>query len=457
MNRTIARYAFFLTLAGCLFCAPSFANDTNKNNTLPTMIEKVAPAIVNIRAKIKVSDFQTFLKLQHEKQLPNDTSNGEIPDHVTSIASGVIIDAQKGYILTNAHVVHDAEIVVVTLNDGRHYTATVVGLDNPSDIALLKIESKKLTAISLGDSNTLKVGDPAIAIGNPFGIGQTATSGIISGLKRSSLGIESFENFIQTDASINPGNSGGALLNSSGELIGINTAILSPERGGNVGIGLAIPVNMARSVMQQLIAYGNVKRGALGVGVQDITPDLATAFHLNDPKGAMVTEILPHSPAEKAGLMPGDIIIAVNDASIKNANDLVNEISFLRVGSVAHIAIIRDHQSKTLTTAIWDPQKSKETGMQMNPFLYGVGLKDFSLFSPIHGNVAGVLVISVEENSNAWQSDLHPGDIIIAANQKKISTIDELQKTIANAHHSLVLNVLRGPSALFLVITTEGS
>jgi serine protease Do len=452
MSKNIFKFFAWFFLAGSLFSYCCYASQPT-NNSLAPLIQRVSPAVVNIRAQIKILDFNTYLRLQKEKQIQGN-ENGEIPDKVVSIASGVIVDIKKGYVLTNAHAVRDAQQVIVTLNDGRHYTAKIIGLDNPSDIALLQIQAKNLFAIEFGNSNELKVGDSVIAIGNPFGIGQTVTSGIISGLKRNSLGIEAFENFIQTDASINPGNSGGALIDNQGLLIGINTAIVSPDHG-STGIGLAIPANMAKSVMQQLLEYGNVKRGALGVGVQDITPDLAEAFNLASSKGAVVTEVMPNSPAAKAGLQVGDMITTINNDDIKSANDVVNGISFLRVDSKAIINILRNNKPMTVSSLIWDPKKSKEASIQMNPLLYGVGLKNFSLLSPLHGEIKGILVVSVEEDSKAWQSDLHPGDIIISANQKKVTNIAELNKVMADAKHKLLLNVLRGPGAVFLVINSE--
>jgi serine protease Do len=451
MKNTIKLFASFFLMTWFIN-SNCFASDpSNQNHASSAMLQKVTPTVVNIKAQIKILDFDTYLRLQKENQLPG--VNGDIPDKVTSTASGVIVDAKKGYILTNAHAVRDAQQITVTLNDARHYTAKLLGIDNPSDIALLQIQSKNLTNITYGNSNDLEVGDSVFAIGNPYGIGQTVTSGIISGLKRSALGIESLENFIQTDAAINPGNSGGALINTKGELIGINTAIvLSPQRGGT-GIGLAIPVNMAKSVMQQLLEFGNVKRGTLGIGVQDITPDLATSFDLSTSKGAVVTLIMPNSPALKAGLQVGDIITNVNGEDIKNANDVVNDISFLRVGSKATIHLLRDNKEMTVTAVIWDPKKSREVSVQMNPLLYGVGLKDFTQFDPHHGDIKGVLVVSVEEDSNAWQSDLHPGDVIVSANRKKVNDIAELNKVVAESKNQLLLNVLRGPGAVFLVIS----
>lgn len=422
------------------------------NTSLAPMLEKASPAIVNIKSQNKVSDFETYLRLQKEKQLRG--KKGPIPDKVVSVASGVIVNAQKGYILTNAHVIDEAQSVIVTLDDGRHYNAKIIGFDKPSDIALLQIQAKNLTAIPVSDSNNLKVGDFVAAIGNPFGLNQTVTSGIVSALGRTSLGIESYENFIQTDTSINPGNSGGALINTQGQLVGINTAILAPSQG-NIGIGFAIPSNMAMSVMQQLIQFGNVRRGALGIGAQDINPELATAFNLNSAKGAVITLIMPNSPAEQAGLYSGDVITSINGVSIKNANDVVNAIAFLRVDSKASITVLRNNKSISFNIAITDPKKRIEASEQMDPFLFGIGMKDLSVVSPIHGSINGVLVISVEEDSNAWHSDLLPGDIIVTANQQKVTDINSLKKIVASAKQSLLVNVLRGPGAVFLVINKE--
>jgi serine protease Do len=275
-------------------------------------------------------------------------------------------------------------------------------------------------------------------------------------LGRTSLGIENYENFIQIDASINPGNSGGALIDMKGQLIGINTAILAPDRG-SIGIGFAIPSNMAKSVMLQLLEYGNVKRGVLGVGAQDITPELASAFNMTLPKGAAVTQILPNSPAQQAGMMVGDIITSVNGNEVKTASDVVNTIGFLRVDSKTIINVLRNNKPISISVTLSDPKKRKLLTEQSDPFLYGVGLKDFSAYSPVHGNVQGIVVASVDRDSNAWHSDLRPGDVITSINQQKITTIDELKAASAKSGKELLLNVLRGPSAIFLVINKEES
>lgn len=452
MNNIIRKALFLLLIiSGCFASTADFAG-IPPNASLAPMLQKILPSVVNIRAQIKITDLNTLNRIQKSQQQTDQ--NAPVPDKYLSVGSGVIVNAEKGYILTNAHVVEDAERVVVTLSDGHHYTAKTIGLDKPSDIALLQIQGKNLSAITLGNSANLKVGDVVAAIGNPFGLSQSVTSGIISALGRSTLGIENYENFIQIDASINPGNSGGALVNTDGQLIGINTAILAPDRG-SIGIGFAIPSNMAKSVMQQLIEYGNVRRGTLGIGAQDISPDLANAFNLTASKGAVVTQVLPNSPAEKAGLQVGDIITTVNGAEIKNANDVVNEVGFIRVDSKANISLQRKDKTLNLTATLTDPKKREEANASLDPFLYGVSLKDFTLLSPIHGNIKGVLVVTVQEDTNAWQSDLRPGDVITSANQQKITSIDELKKIAANAKTTLLLNVLRGPGAVFLVISKE--
>ncbi len=434
--------------------APTFAASASSASLAP-MLQHVLPSVVNIRAQIKITDLATLNRIQKSQQPSKDNSNEDsIPDKYLSVGSGVIVDADKGYILTNAHVVSDAEKVVVTLSDGHHYSAKNIGMDKASDIALLQIQAKNLTAITLGNSNDLKVGDYVAAIGNPFGLSQSVTSGIVSALGRSTLGIENYENFIQIDASINPGNSGGALVNTQGQLVGINTAILAPDRG-SIGIGFAIPSNMAKSVMQQLIEYGNVRRGTLGIGAQDITPDLATAFNLSASQGAVITQIMLGSPAEKAGLQVGDIITSVDGTPVKNANDVVNAVGFLRVDSKANIDILRKSKPIKVTAMLTDPKKREEARAAEDPFLYGVSLKDFSLSSPIHGDVKGIIVVSVPEDTNAWQSDLRPGDVITSANQQKVTSINELKKVASDTKDNLLLNVLRGPGAVFLVISKQ--
>lgn len=453
MNKKIHTGISLLLL--CVFRLLHAAAPSNVESSLAPMLQNVMPAIVNIKAQIKITDFATLMEIQksrNKQQKPDEQQ--PIPNSYTSVGSGVIVDASKGYIITNAHVVADAQIVAVTLSDGHHYTARIVGYDKPSDIALLQIKAQNLTAITLADSNQLKVGDFVAAIGNPFGLSQSVTSGIVSALGRTTLGIESFENFIQTDAPINPGNSGGALINMQGQLVGINTAILAPSQG-SIGIGFAIPSNMAKSVMAQLIEYGDVKRGQLGIGAQDITPDLASAFGLKTTKAAAVTQILQGSPAQQAGIKVGDIITSVNGIPITSGSDVINIIGFLRVDSKANINILRQNKSQTISVVLLDPKKRKAYMEQQDPYLYGVGMRDFSAYSPIHGDVNGIVVLSVDEDSNAWRSDLRPGDVITSMNQQPVKTITELKNAVAKASDFVLLNVIRGPAAVFITINKE--
>lgn len=444
----------FITLISgfCTTLSAAIPADTS----ISPMLQKVLPAVVNIRAQIKITDFATLQEIQKKRRTKSadDNSDQPVPDKYVSVGSGVIVDADNGYILTNAHVINDAQTVTVTLGDSRHYTAKIIGLDKPSDIALLQIKAKSLTSLPIGDSNLVKVGDFVAAIGNPFGLSQTVTSGVVSALGRTTLGIENYENFIQTDAPINMGNSGGALVNMKGELIGINTAILAPDRG-SIGIGFAIPANMAKSVMMQFIKYGDIRRGLLGVGTQTMTPELASAFNTQSTSGAAITQVLPGSPAQQAGLQEGDIITAVNNSPIKNANDVINTVAFLRVDSKLTISILRNNKSQTINVSLTDPKKRTAMIEQADPFLYGVTLKNFSVLTPVYGTVKGILVINVEEDSRPWNSDLRAGDVITSVNQKKVTNIEELKAAINKSDQMVMLHVLRGPAGIFLVINKE--
>lgn len=465
MTISIRKTLSFIILMLTTLISTASYSATPIDTSLAPMLQHVLPAVVNIKAQIKVTDFNTLREIIKQRRGSQENSRGNsndnsdssdqtLPSTFVSVASGVIVDDKNGYIITNAHVVNDAQTITVTLGDGRHFTAKIIGLDKPSDVALLQIKAKNLTAVSIGDSGKLKVGDFVAAIGNPFGLSQTVTSGIVSALGRTTLGIESYENFIQTDAPINPGNSGGALINMQGELIGINTAILAPSQG-SVGIGFAIPANMVKSVMVQLIEFGDVKRGILGVGVQPLSPELAKAFNIDNTNGAAVTQIQPNSPAQQAGVQVGDIITSVNGVEVKNASDVVNIIGFLRVDSKINLTVLRNNKSVTMNVTLSDSKKRKLITEAMDPFLYGVGLKNISVLSPVHGNVQGIQVASVEEDSKAWQSDLRPSDVITSVNQQKVNNIDELKAMVAKADKELLLHVLRGPSAVFLVLSKE--
>jgi Do/DeqQ family serine protease len=355
--RSILGLILVLTLQGALAGVPPSVGDTPLPSLAP-MIRKVSPAIVNIATRGTIHERGATNPLLEDPFFRRFFDS--VPDSGTrdrpfqSAGSGVIFDARNGYILTNAHVIENASEITVTLQDGRDLKAQIVGSDAPSDVAVLKVKAEGLSQIALGDSSKSEVGDFVVAIGNPFGLQHTVTSGIISGLSRSGLNPDGYEDFIQTDASINPGNSGGALVNLRGELIGINTAILS-RSGGNMGIGFAIPVNMARNVMQQLVRYGAVRRGQLGVSMYTVTPDIAHSLGLSNASGALVTQVVEGSAAEHAGIRTGDVITAVNGHAVKSNSELRNTIGLLEVGDKLEIGLLRDgkplHVTAELTSA----------------------------------------------------------------------------------------------------------
>lgn len=429
-----------LSYAGWPF---SLAHQINKNS-ISQMLQPILPAVVNVSVQGDIPP----------NQLPPPVPGRPYPRHFESMGSGVIVDAKAGYILTNAHVIREAKTITVTLSDGRVFKATLKGSDPASDIALLTITPDHLTAIPLGNSDNLKVGDFVAAIGNPFGLNQTVTSGIVSALQRTGLGIEGYENFIQTDAPINPGNSGGALINLQGQLMGINTAILAPgSNPGNIGIGFAIPINMAHGVMKQLAEYGSVKRGLMGVLVQDLTPALATALHISpDTNGALVSQVPNYSPAERAGIQTGDIIQSINGTPIHNGGQVKNIVGMLRVGDKITIKLLR--KGKTINTVInlTDPKDSKKVAEHDNPFLYGLVLRDLNQTITGQGHLIGVEVVDTDENSMAWHAGIRPGNVITSANQIAVTNVARLQDIAKQSKHELLVNVLSRGGFRFVVI-----
>jgi Do/DeqQ family serine protease len=421
--------------------------------TLAPMLERTMPAVVNIATSghVRVQESPLFSDpfFRHFFNLPDQQQPRE--QRTQALGSGVVVDAEKGYILTNNHVIDKADMITVTLKDGRSFKAKLIGTDPETDIAVVQIKASGLTAVKLGDSDKLHVGDFAVAIGNPFGLGQTVTSGIISALGRSGLGIEGYEDFIQTDASINPGNSGGALVDLGGELIGINTAIFS-QSGGNIGIGFAIPINMAHEIMTQLIAHGEVKRGQLGAQAQDLTPDLVQAFNLqNGRSGAVITKVTPNSAADKAGLKAGDIVIDVNGKPVRDASDLRNFIGVLRVGEKVTLQILREGKHQTLKAVVEQPKSSQASGKSVHPRLQGAVFSDITEGNPLYGQIEGVLVADVEAGSPAWRAGLRKGDVIVSANRKVIKSLADLEKAVKGSN-TLLLNIQRGDMALFLYL-----
>ncbi len=419
--------------------------------TLAPMLDKVTPAVVNIATRGHVAVEQNpllsdpfFRRFFNIPEQPRERQT-------ESLGSGVIVDARHGYVLTNNHVIEKADQITVTLRDGRHLNAKLIGTDPESDIAVLQIQADNLTALPLADSSKLRVGDFVVAIGNPFGLGQTVTSGIVSALGRSGLGIEGYEDFIQTDASINPGNSGGALVNLRGELAGINTAILAPS-GGNIGIGFAIPINMAREIMDQLIAHGEVRRGRLGVTAQDLTPELAKAFDIQATQGTVVAQVSSGSPAEKAGLKAGDVIVAVNDQPVRNSADVRNIIGLMRVGEQVKMKVLRGGKSTVVTATIAEPEMTVLDGKHLHPRLAGALYGNIEEGSPLYGRVEGVVLVKVQPEGPAWRAGLRVGDIITSVNRQPVTNVQDLRRLATQNAPGLLLNVQRGDGALFILI-----
>lgn len=435
------------------------------NEGLPSLapvLKDIMPAIVNVAVQGYLPDNGNAgpgAANEEEDNSPRSRSpqTPQKSRKFESIGSGVIMDPANGIIITNDHVIRNANLITITLQDGRRLKAKLIGGDSETDLAVLKIDAKNLKSLVIGDSDKLQVGDFVVAIGNPFGLNsfgnsQSATFGIVSALKRSDLNIEGVENFIQTDAAINPGNSGGALVNTKGELIGINTAIISPY-GGNVGIGFAIPINMVKDVAQQLIKFGSIHRGLMGIFVQHLTPELAQSMgYPEDFQGALVAQVNPDSPAEHAGLKAGDIITQINDTKITQATQVKTTISLLRVGTTVKINLQRDNKPLTLNAVVTDAKTHEQKLQSGNPFLYGLALRSFEQESPPHGNVIGVQVVGASENSAGWRAGLRPGDIIISANKTPVTDVKSLQTIAQKQKQQLLVQVLRGPGAMYILI-----
>ena len=420
--------------------------------TLAPLLQDVTPAVVNISVA-------TMVPQRHNPLLrdPFFRRFFDLPDDAParpqqSAGSGVIIDASRGFVLSNHHVVARADSVTVTLKDNRRFEAEVLGSDPGTDIALLRIEADGLTALPIGDSDALAVGDFVIAIGNPFGLGQTVTSGIVSALGRSGINVEGYEDFIQTDASINPGNSGGALVNLHGELVGINTAIIGPS-GGNVGIGFAVPVNIATAVMHQLAEHGEMQRGKIGVLIQDLTPDLADALDLDIERGALVSRVESHSPAETAGLQAGDVIVAVGGSKVENSRDLRNSVGLVRVGEEIAIDVQREQRLIRLNVRVGGAETGALVGaVDAPPALQGAMLRDLEQGDPAYGRIKGVIAAQVEPGSPAARNGIRPGDVIVAVNRRRVRDAAELESAFEQAGQVLALNIVRGNGQLFIVI-----
>lgn len=457
LKKLIKSMALGLTL---LYSSTEFAMPiADGMKSLSPMLTQIMPAIVNVSVQGKAPG-QFIIPEQYMQQVnPNTPPPPELlrPRPFSSIGSGVVVDPKNGIVVTNSHVIRNAEIITITLMDGRHLKARKIGEDPSTDIAVLQIKPERLQSLPIGDSDKVKVGDFVVAIGNPFGLNsygnsQSATFGIVSAMKRSDINLEGVENFIQTDAAINPGNSGGALVTTQGELIGINTGIVSPS-GGNVGIGFAIPINMVRDVTQQILQFGSVQRGIMGIFVQHLTPELAIAMGYNqEQQGALIAQVNQGSTAEQAGLHTGDIITKINDTTITQASQVKATISLLRSGTQAKIYILRNGQAKAINVMVSDIRQFEQQLQATNPFLFGLALGNFEQDAPPNGMVQGVQVRGVLENTSGFRAGLKPGDVIISANRKPVTKIESLQQIAKSSQKQLLLQVLRGDGALFVLL-----
>ena len=439
--------SFSLETYGAL---PLSDDSGNKLPSLSSMLKKVNPAVVNIatfstnnQAQNPLMNDPFFRKFfnQRGRNMPEMQKPRK---RRQSAGSGVIVDAADGIIMTNYHVVKSSDEVRVSLVDGREFTAEIKGVDPELDIAILKVDAKNLSEVKFGNSNKLDVGDFVVAIGNPFGLGQTVTTGIVSALGRTGLGIEGYENFIQTDASINPGNSGGALVSLKGDLIGINTAIIAPS-GGNVGIGFAIPVNMAKASMDQILKTGEVKRGQLGISIQDITPELRQAFSLkNGQQGVLVTGVAENSQAEEAGLKAGDVITAIDGRPTSSGGQLRSQIGIKEVGDKVKVSLIREGKIKKIIVGIGEQQISSVDG-KMPPLLEGITLEK----SP---KSSGLIVADLQPNSPAAYTGLRPGDLIVGVNRKRVQDLSDFYDAIKLSERSILLQISRNGRPMYLVV-----
>nr|WP_224784872.1 Do family serine endopeptidase [Marinihelvus fidelis] len=410
--------------------------------SLAPVLEEVTPSVVNVytRTRVRVRsplmDDPFFRRFFNIPDVPRERVS-------QSLGSGVIVDAGNGYVLTNNHVIQGADDIAVTLQDGRSLDATLVGADPDTDLAVIQVPAENLTALPLADSEQLKVGDFVVAVGNPFGLGQTVTSGIVSALGRAGLRGLEFQNFIQTDASINPGNSGGALVNLRGELVGINSAIFTPS-GGNVGIGFAIPSGMARYVLEQLVEHGEVRRGSLGLVVQDLTPDLALAFGLEAGQGVLVAEVMPGSAAETAGLQAGDVIASVAKRPVRSAQSFLNAEGQVPVGERVPLTFLREGGERKATLVIEPPQVL--LGEDIDARLAGARFMALPARARAQGQ-SGVVISGLAEGSRLAYEGLREGDIINAVNRGRVDDLDDLASGVTQARGALLLQIRRNGRA----------
>jgi len=425
---------------------PDKVGDTPVPSLAP-IVKKASPAVVNIatRGTVRTRSRNPLLEDPFFRRYFDAPEFAPRERQFQSAGSGVIVDARNGYIITNAHVIENADEITVTLLDDSQLKAEIVGRDKPSDVAVLKVNAKGLTEMPLADSSKAEVGDFVLAIGNPFALSHTVTSGIISALGRSDNNPESYQDFIQTDAPINPGNSGGALVDLKGQLVGINTAIFSGS-GGNIGIGFAIPSNMVKAVMSQLVEYGEVKRGMLGVQLANqFTPEIAESLGLQNARGALVSQVIEGGSAEKAGIKAGDVITSLNKRKIDNATELRNSIGLLRIGEKVEIGLIREGKPRTVVATIGDRDGASGDGAAgIHPAFEGATLSSTD-------DNRGVLVEAIAEGSPAARSGLRPNDLILAVGRARVTSLEQLRNAVKNVN-SFAITIRRGNATLVFPI-----
>ena len=447
LSLVISAALFSSTLA--LSSAPALANlpaqvDGQMMPSLAPMLEQATPAVVSISVIGTHKVPQQNIPEAFKYFFGNKGQNQPQQRPFRGLGSGVIIDSDKGYIVTNNHVVENADKIMITLKDGRQIEAKKLGSDAKSDIALLQIEADNLSEIKLADSDNLRVGDFAVAIGSPFGLGQTVTSGIVSALGRNNLNIEHYEDFIQTDAAINSGNSGGALVNLRGELIGINTAIIGPS-GGNVGIGFAIPSNMMHNLIKQIIEFGEVHRGILGVSGRSVTSEIAKAMELDISQGGFIEQVMPDSAADEAGIKAGDVIVAMNGKPIKSFLELRAKIGSIGANKKVNLTVIRDGDKKVFTVKLKQDQNADITAASIHRMLDGAQLENDE-------KSQGIIIEQVAQGSPAEMAGLKAGDIITGVNRSRIKDIAQLRNYLKDKTGVLALNIVRDNHAQYIMI-----
>ena len=444
----ILLFACITTLAPARSDAPVLGAGDGSFPTLAPFLKRIAPAVVNISV---TTESGVAAEAVDDPLMPFLFNWPNAALGQRWLGSGVIIDAKAGLIVTNHHLIAGAERIVVTLKDKRAFEATLMGSDPGIDLALLKIGADHLVALPLGNSDELEVGDYVVAIGNPFGLGQTASTGIVSAVGLTELGIEDYEDFIQIDAPINPGNSGGALVNLHGELVGINTAIVSVG-GGNAGIGFAIPINLARVSMDQLMKYGEVQRGWLGVRIQDLTPNIAAVMGVSATQGAIVNQVQPDGPAMKAGIRPGDVIVSVNSKAVRDAGQFRNTVGTTPLGDLLRVTVLRDGASIGFSMRVEEiPEEPRPAGVPGRGPFAGATLDAIPPTSPLYGKQKGIMVIDINSETRPFRAGLREGDVLVAVNSQSVGTIDDLLEVVTGKG-PWTLSVRRDGGDLFLIL-----